>query len=156
MPSGSGITADTPVNLTIGAGILLRDHAFVGATIDNNLFAVDRTMFVPELNGIMWDLKGTDYINRSVPRIEATVPEVGAAVLSSAIPGADIDTTTPGMTIIKDSGDRRIADDDYHGYELQIERVNGGQIQFEIDNALNTGSFEGELQDDGVFAPAGS
>lgn len=153
MPTGTGITADTPVNLAIGAGVLLRDHAYVGATVDNNLFAVEREMFVPELNGILWDLQGTDYINRSVPRIEATVPEVGAAVITSAIPGADVDTSTPGMTIISDSGERRIDDADYHDYELDLERPNGGQFQFEVDNAINTGSFEGELQDDGLFAP---
>lgn len=153
MPTGTGITADTPVNLAIGAGVLLRDHAYVGATIDNNLFAVERGLFTPELNGLMWDLMGTDYVLRSVPRIEATVPEVGAAVIGSAIPGADVNTSTPGQTIISDSGERRLDDADYHGYELDLERPNGGQFQFEVDNAINTGNFEGELQDDGLFAP---
>lgn len=153
MPTGTGITADTPVNLAIGAGVLLRDHAYVGATIDNNLFAVERSLFTPELNGIMWDLQGTDYVLRSVPRIEATVPEVGASVITSAIPGASVDTSTPGMTVISDSGERRLDDADYHDYELDLERPNGGQFQFEVDNAINTGNFEGELQDDGLFAP---
>lgn len=153
MPTGTGITADTPVNLAIGAGVLLADHAYVGATIDNNLFAIERGLFTPELNGIMWDLQGTDYVLRSVPRIEATVPEVGAAVITKAIPGASVDTSTPGMTIISDSGERRLDDADYHDYELDLERPNGGQFQFEVDNAINTGNFEGELQDDGLFAP---
>ena len=153
MPTGTGITADTPINLVIGAGVLLRDHAYVGATVDNNLFGLERGLFTPELNGIMWDLQGTDYVLRSVPRIEATVPEIGASVITSAIPGADVNTSTPGMTIISDSGERRLDDADYHGYELDIERPNGGQVQFEVDHAINTGNFEGELQDDGLFAP---
>ena len=37
MPSGNGITADTPVSLVVGAGVLLIDHAYVGPSIDNNL-----------------------------------------------------------------------------------------------------------------------
>jgi len=153
MPSGTGITADTPVNLVVGAGVFLRDHAYLGATIDNNLFGVERTLFTPELNGIMGDLQGTDYINRSVPRLESTLPEIGAAVIQTSIPGAAVDTSTPGMTIISDATTRRIADASYHDYELDVDRLNGGQFQFEVDNALHLGGFEGELQDDGLFSP---
>ena len=130
MPSGTGITSDTPVNLVVGAGVVLREHAYFGASVDNNMFAVERTMFTPELNGIMGDLKGTDYINRSVGRIEATIPEVSAAVIQAGIPGAS-----------------------YADWELDVDRLNGGQFQFEVDNAINSGNFEGELQDDGLFAP---
>jgi hypothetical protein len=153
MPTGTGITADTPVNLVVGAGVLLREHAYFGASVDNNLFAVERELFTPELNGIMGDLKGTDYINRSVGRIEATVPEVSAVVIEAGIPGADVDTSTPGMTIIGEAESRRIPDASYADWELDIDRLNGGQFQFEVDNAINTGNFEGELQDDGLFAP---
>ena len=91
--------------------------------------------------------------NRSVPRLEATLPEIGSAVISTSIPGAAVDTGTPGQTIISDATTRRIADANYHDYELDVDRLNGGQFQFEVDNAINTGSFEGELQDDGLFAP---
>jgi hypothetical protein len=153
MPTGNGIVSDTPVSLVIGAGVFIKDHAYVGPTIDNNLFAVDRTMFAPELNGILWDLQGTDYINRSVPRIEATVPSISTAVMGSTLAALSTDTATPGMTVFSESGVRRIADADYHDYELDLERPNGGQIQFEVDNAINTGGFEGTLQDDGLFAP---
>lgn len=153
MPTGSGITADTPVSLVVGAGVLLRNHAYVGPSIDNNLFAVERTLFTPELNGIMADLKGTDYINRSVGRIESTIPQVNATVLGAGIPGAAVDTGTPGMTVISEATSRRIPDASYADWELDIDRLNGGQFQFEVDDAINTGNFEGELQDDGLFAP---
>lgn len=153
MPTGNGITADTPVNLVVGAGVVLRNHAYFGASIDNNMFAVERTMFTPELNGITADLMGTDYINRSVGRIESTIPEVGPSVISAGIPGAVVDTSTPGMTIISEATARRIPDASYADWELDIDRLNGGQFQFEVDNAINTGNFEGELQDDGLFAP---
>lgn len=153
MPQGNGITADTPVNLVVGAGVVLRNHAYFGASVDNNLFAVERELFTPELNGIMGDLKGTDYINRSVGRIETTIPEVSAAVIQAGIPGATVVGPTSGMTVISDAASRRIPDSAYADWELDIDRLNGGQFQFEVDNAINTGNFEGELQDDGLFAP---
>lgn len=153
MPTGTGITSDTPVNLVVGAGVLIREHAYVGASTDNNRFAVERTLFTPELNGIMWDLQGTDYIDRSIGMIESTIPEVSAAVLAAGIPGAATDTATPGQTIISDSTSRRIPDAAYADWELDVERLNGGQFQFEVDNAINTGNFDGELQDAGLFAP---
>jgi hypothetical protein len=153
VPTGTGLTADTPVNLVVGAGVLLRNHAYVGASIDNNMFAVERTMFTPELNGVTADLMGTDYINRSVGRIEATIPEVSATGIAAGIPGATVDTATPGQTIISEATTRRIPDASYADWELDVDRLNGGQFQFEVDNAINTGNFEGELQDDGLFAP---
>ena len=153
MPTGTGIVADTPVSLVVGAGVFILDHAYVGPSVDNNLFAVDRELFTPDLNGIMWDLMGTDYITRSVPRIESTIPSINATVIGVSIPGATADTAVPGQVTITDATARRLGDAQYHDAELDVERPNGGQFQFEVDNAINTGSFEGELQDDGLFAP---
>lgn len=153
MPTGNGITSDTPVNLVVGAGVLLRNHAYFGASIDNNLFAVERTMFTPDLNGIMADLQGTDYITRSVGRIESTIPEVGSGVIAAGIPGATVDTSTPGQTIVSEASSRRIPDASYADWELDIDRLNGGQFQFEVNNAINTAPFSSELKDDGLFAP---
>src|SRR6476660_2393092 len=116
MPTGNGITADTPVNLVVGAGVLIRDHAYFGASVDNNMFAVERTMFTPYLNGILADLMGTDYITRSIPRIEATVPEVGANVIEAGIPGATV-TPTAGQTLIEEAATRRIPDSAYADWE---------------------------------------
>ena len=153
MPIGTGITADTPVNLVVGAGTVYRNHARFGASVDSNLFAVEREMFTPDLTGIMGDLKGTDYITRSVGRIETTIPEVGVNVITAGIPGSEIDTSTPGMAIVTDAETRRIPDASYADWELDVDRLNGGQFQFEVSDAINTGNFEGELQDDGLFAP---
>ncbi len=152
MPTGNGITADTPVNLVVGAGVVIRNHAYFGASIDNNMFAVERTMFTPDLNGIIADLMGTDYITRSVGRIETTIPEVGSGVIAAGIPGATV-TPTAGQTLIEEATSRRIPNSAYADWELDVDRLNGGQFQFEVDNAINTGNFEGELQDDGLFAP---
>jgi hypothetical protein len=152
MPTGNGITADTPVSLVVGAGVLLRDHAFIGPTTEDNLFAVERTMFVPQLNGIMGDLKGTDYIQRSVGRIEASIPVINGTIASAGLPGATV-TPTAGQTLIEEATSRRLADAAYKDWELDIDRPNGGQFQFEVKDAINTGNFEGNLADAGLFGP---
>lgn len=153
MPTGNGITSDTPVSLVVGAGVLLHNHAFVGPTTEDNLFAVERTMFVPALNGLMGDLKGTDYIQRSVGRIEASIPQVNATVAALGIPGSTVTGPTAGMTTIGEATARRLADAAYGDWELDIDRPNGGQFQFEVRDAINTGNFEGNLADAGLFAP---
>lgn len=152
MPTGNGITADTPVSLVVGAGVLIRNHAYVGPTTDANLFAVDREMFTPALNGIMGDLKGTDYITRSVGRIEATIPQMNAEMIGVGIPGATV-TPSAGQVLVEEAASRRIPDSAYADYELDIDRLNGGQFQFEVKDAINTNPFESELQDDGLYAP---
>jgi hypothetical protein len=151
---GGGVTADTPVNLAIGAGIVKRNSATFGASMDNNHFGVVRTMFVPELNGQMGNLKGTDYIQKSMGQIQTTIPEVGADVVAAGIPGAVVDdTTTPGETTISDATDRRLADTAYADWELDLERQGGGTFAFRVFDAINTAGFESDLQDAGVFAP---
>jgi hypothetical protein len=153
-PYEDGVIELIAVNLVVGAGVLLRNHAYFGASVDNNMFAVERTMFTPDLNGIQGDLQGTDYITRSVGRIEATIPEVSATVIAAGIPGATVTGPTAGMTIISDATTPPHPDSAYADWELDIDRLNGGQFQFEVDNAINTGNFEGELQDErAVRAP---
>jgi hypothetical protein len=62
-------------------------------------------------------------------------------------------TPTSGQVLIEEATSRRIPDSAYKDWELDIDRLNGGQFQFEVYNAINTAAFEGQLQDDGLFAP---
>ena len=147
-----GITADTPTNLVIGAGEALMDHANVGATTDNNAFRVEREIFTPELNGTKGALLGTDYIKSSMGVLEMSVPEFNASLLLAAWPGAA--ETGPGaMNVIDEDNTRRIPTTAYHDWECQVERLGGGEFQFECDNAIQTGNLEVELSDSGLAAP---
>jgi len=147
-----GITADTPTNLVVGAGEFLLDHANIGATIDANSFRIEREIFTPELNGAKGGLVGTDYVTRSEGVLEVGVPEFSVASLKAAWPGSD-STPTAGMVIIDEDETRRIPTSSYHDAELQVERLNGGEFQFEVDDAIQVGNLEAELTDDGVAAP---
>lgn len=147
-----GITSDTPTNLVVGAGEFLLDHANVGATIDSNAFRIEREIFTPELNGAKGALIGTDYVTKSEGVLEVSVPEFSATILRAAWPGAQ--TTGPGaMEVIDEDEVRRIPTGAYHDAELQVERLNGGEFQFEVDSAIQLGNLEAELTDDGVAAP---
>jgi hypothetical protein len=147
-----GVTVDTPTNLVVGAGDVLRGHANLGASIDNNLFRIEREIFTPDLNGLKGPLIGTDYIIRSEGILETTVPEVSAAVMAAGWPGS-ASAPSGGMTIIDEDDTRRIPTSDYADWELQVERLNGGEFQFEVDNGINRGSLEFEAADDALIAP---
>lgn len=147
------VTADTPTNLVVGAGDVLRAHANLGASIDANVFRIEREIFTPELNGLKGALVGTDYITRSEGILETTVPEVSATVMAAGWPGSTSDVSTPGMTIIDEDDTRRIPVSDYADWELQVPRLGGGEFQFEVDNGINRGSLEFSGQDDALVAP---
>ena len=147
-----GVTASTPLNLVVGAGNTLVDHANVGASTDSNLWAIEREIFTPDLNGVKGALVGTDYITRSEARLETTIPEVSGNLMLLGWPGAQ--TTGAGaMEVIDEDETRRIPLNAYHDWEHQVERLGGGAFQFEVDNGIQTGSLEFELQDDGLIAP---
>jgi len=77
----------------------------------------------------------------------------GFNVARQAALRAGFPMSVPGMTVISDATARRIPDSAYADWELDVDRLNGGQFQFEVDNAINTGNFDSELQDEGLFAP---
>jgi len=147
------ITADTPTNLVVGAGDVLRNHANIGASVDANVFRIERTIFTPDLNGTKGALVGTDYITKSEGVLETSVPEVSPSGIGAAWPGSQTDSSTPGMTIIDEDDTRRIPTSDYADWELQVTRLGGGEFQFECDNAINTAALELSNGDAALSAP---
>jgi hypothetical protein len=146
------VTSDTPTNLVVGAGDVYRNQVGFGASVDNNVFRIERELFTPDLNGLKGALLGTDYITRSEGVLECTLPEVSAESLAAGWPGSTSDTQGD-VTTIDEDGVRRIPLASYADWELQVERLGGGEFQFECDNAIATGNYEGELTDDGLYAP---
>jgi hypothetical protein len=147
-----GITADTPTNLVVGAGEFLLAHANIGATVDDNVFRIEREIFTPDLNGAKGALIGTDYVTRSEGILEVSIPEFNATTLAAMWPGSQ-STPSAGMTIIDEDDVRRIPTASYQDAELQVPRLNGGEFQFELDNAINVGNVEASLGDDSLASP---
>ena len=145
------ITADTPTNLVVGAGEVYMDNTDVGATVDDNAFRIERNIFTPELNGTKGALVGTDYVTSSEGILEVSIPEFDSTQLLAMWPGAQ---STGSTTVTIDETDsRRIATSAYHDWELQVERLNGGEFQFEVDDAINLSNVEATLGDDSLAAP---
>lgn len=146
----NGVTSSTPTNLVVGAGIVLVDHAVLGASIDDNVFRVERDYFTPDINGVKGALIGTDYIDRSEGVLEATIPEISADVWQILWPGSDASSSA---SLITEDGTRRIPTADYHDWEIRVERLGGGHFGFHVDDGLNLGSLEATLGDSAVAAP---
>lgn len=146
------VTADTPTNLVAGAGEVYRNQISLGASSGTNTYRIERELITPDLNGIKGMLIGTDYVRRSEGVLETGFPEVSGTILAAGWPGSSSSTSGEATTIDEDNT-RRIPTTAYADWELQVERLGGGEFQFEVDNALQTGNYEGDLTDDGFFVP---
>jgi len=145
-----GATSDTPTNIVAGAGEVYRNQVTFGASTAANVFRIERELIAPDINGLKGMLIGTDYVRRSEGILETTVLEVSTASLPSMWPGSTSATVTTVTTIDEDDT-RRIPLTAYADWELQLERLGGGEFQFETDNAIHIGNFESEFADDGFF-----
>lgn len=152
MATGNGITTSTAANLVIGSGIVVRNGQIFGASMDDNVFRVEREIINAELNGLKGALFGTHYVRRSEGILETSIPEVSGAVLVAGLPGFEL-TEYASADVIDEDATRRLPDSAYADWELDIERINGGAFQFEVDRALNTATFEGRLTDGEFFRP---
>jgi hypothetical protein len=147
-----GVTSSTPGNLVIGAGVVFRDGAVVGASMDTNAFTIEQEWADIDLNGVPGKLMGTDYILSEMARLETTIPEVSASILASTWPHSD-SATVGTVTTIDSDGSRRVATADYSDWILQVDGLDGRQFNFYADNALNVDGVSMEATDDGAMAP---
>lgn len=143
------VTADTPTNIVAGAGEVYKDQQAMGASMDNNVFRIERELIAPELNGVKGSLLGTDYVRRSEGILETSIAEVSETALAVSWPGSTSTGTNP--IVIDEDNTRRIPLADYGDWELQLERLGGGEFQFEVDNAIHRGNLESEFADDGFY-----
>jgi hypothetical protein len=143
------VTTDTPTNIVAGAGEVYRNQQAVGASMDNNVFRIEREIITPELNGLKGSLIGTHFVRRSEAILETSIPEISSSSMVYAWPGSA--SAGSGVTTIDEDGTRRLALTTYADWELQLERLGGGEFQFEVDNALNMANFEVEGADDGFM-----
>jgi hypothetical protein len=97
------VTATTSEEIAVGAGdVFYKDAAGVwqpvGATMDDNVWRLNQEYFVPDLNGVIGPLMGTDYLQEEICELEVTLAEVSGAVIALIIPGAT--TTTETSTLV--------------------------------------------------------
>ena len=149
------VTSSTPANLVIGAGDVFLDGADLGATVDNNSFAIEQEWTVPDLNGVPGELQHTRYKNSENARLGVTVAELTATKLRAVWPGST--SATAGTITTIDSDDtRRVPTADYHDWMLQVDGLETSDqyttFNFYADNAVNDGGLEMEASDDGLLS----
>jgi hypothetical protein len=89
-----GVTAATVEEIQVGAGDVWykgsEDTGWtgVGATMEDNVWRVERDYTVPDLNGVVAPLKGLDYLAEERVMLECSLPQVSDSILALAIPGA--------------------------------------------------------------------
>ena len=147
-----GVTASTPTNLVIGAGDVYVDGSILGASIDNNLFRIDRQYYTPDLNGVKGALVGTTFIQSSNGVLECSIPEVSAAIMAKMWPASNAGGGGPDATVIDEDDTVRVPTADYHDWRLQVPGVSL-TFGYEIDNGLNMGTLEFSASDSAVAAP---
>ena len=145
------VTSSTASNLIIGAGDVFIDGADIGATMDANSYAIQTEWYVPDLNGVPGELQGTRYKSSETAVMGFTMPELSAAKIVQMWPNAS-SATVGTVTTIDTDDSRRVSSDSYHDYTLQVDGLDGVQLNFYADNALNTNGLEMELSDDGTAA----
>jgi hypothetical protein len=124
------------------------DAAVLGASVDDNVFRIERDYFTPTLNGTKGALQGTTYITRSEAVLEATIPEISGTIFADLWPAS-----TSAGGVISEDATRRIPTASYHDWKLAVPRLGGGTFNFEADSALNLANLEMTLSDAGVAGP---
>jgi hypothetical protein len=145
------VSSSTASNLVIGAGDVFLDGSDVGATMENNSFAIETDWTVPDLNGVPGELQGIRYKQNETVRLGVTVAELTGTKLVAVLPGWDSGVSGTITTIDTDDT-RRIATADYHDWILQVDGLDGKQFNFYADNAINEGGLEMEASDDGALS----
>lgn len=147
-----GVTADTPVNIVVGAGDVSIDGQDVGATMADNVFRVVRTYFVPELNGTPGPLEGTDYLVSETAELEVTIAEMSTANLASILPNTD-DTPSGADDRIWSTGTRRIASDQYKTVALTVPGLDNMSYVYTVKRAIANSNAEFTAGNAAVLSP---
>ena len=145
------VTSSTASNLIIGAGDVFIDGADIGATMDTNSYSINTEWYVPDLNGVPGELTGTRYKSSETAVMGFTMPELSAAKIVQMWPNSE-SATVGTVTTIDTDDSRRVNSDSYHDYTLQVNGLDGVQLNFYADNALNQNGLQMDLSDDGTAA----
>ena len=84
------ITANTPINIVVGAGDLTYGGADLGATEGGARLRVEREYYTPDLDGARAEVMGTERLIRETATLEVTLAELTMLSLDYALPGADL------------------------------------------------------------------
>ena len=143
--TGTGAPTDAATLKTLIAGIVSGSAGstgkgdLLGATRGGGTFTVTREMRTPEIDGMRYGFKGSDFVDSTDAYLSTTLLEVTADNIKALL-GSGTSTTSGKITTIKMN--TAISTSDYLTNICWVGDISGGQMALIcLKNAMNTADF---------------
>ena len=147
-----GITADTPENLMLGAGIICHNlewksnkwqYDILGATSGGNKVSIVPEITTVEVDGALVKIKGLDRKTGETAKLETNLIEITPAMMKAGVIGKNGTSGVTGYDLITSKPDIE-AGDYYKNFGFVGKKTDGTPVIVIFDNALCTSGFEAE------------
>jgi hypothetical protein len=149
-----GITADTPENLMLGAGIVCHNLEFdsstskwkydvLGATQGGNKVSIVPEITTVEADGALVKIKGLDRKTGETAKMETNLIEITPELMKAGVIGKNGTSDITGYNLITSKPDIE-AGDYYKNFGFVGKKTDGTPVIVIFDNALCTSGFEAE------------
>lgn len=147
-----GITADTPENLMLGAGIICHnlewksnkwEYDILGATSGGNKVSIVPEITTVEVDGALVKIKGLDRKTGETAKLETNLIEITPAMMKAGVIGENGTSDVTGYDLITSKPDIE-AGDYYKNFGFVGKKADGTPVIVIFDNALCTSGFEAE------------
>lgn len=147
-----GITADTPENLMLGAGIICHNlewesnkwkYDILGATSGGNKVSIVPEITTVEVDGALVKIKGLDRKTGETAKLETNLIEITPAMMKAGVIGKDGTSNVTGYDLITSKPDIETGDY-YKNFGFVGKKTDGTPVIVIFDNALCTSGFEAE------------
>lgn len=159
----SGITADTPKNIMLGAGTLHKgltftdgkwnfEESLIGATSGGTKISIVPEFKDIEVDGALVKVKGLAVKIGETATVETNMVELTADWIKSTVVGQEGESAYEGFDVIESK--RQLEDGDYiKNFGFIGKKMDGTPVIIIFDYALCTSGFEheGKNKENGVF-----
>jgi hypothetical protein len=147
-----GITADTPENLMLGAGIICHNlewksnkwkYDILGATSGGNKLSIKPEITTVEVDGALVKIKGLDRKTGETASLETNIIEITPELIKKGVIGKNGTSEITGYDLITSKADIETGDY-YKNFGFVGKKTDGTPVIVIFDNALCTSGFEAE------------
>lgn len=147
-----GITADTPENLMLGAGIICHnlewksnkwEYDILGATSGGNKVSIVPEITTVEVDGALVKIKGLDRKTGETAKLETNLIEITPTMMKAGVIGKNGTSEITGYDLITSKPDIETGDY-YKNFGFVGKKTDGTPVIVIFDNALCTSGFEAE------------
>lgn len=156
----TGVTAETPKNILLGAGTIHKNFKYdkttkqwnfaeslIGATSGGNKLSIVPQIKTVDVDGAYVKVKGLDLKQGEIATLETNLIEITPELIKTTVIGELVQSDIEGYDLIESKAD--ITEGDYfENLAFVGEKTDGTPIIVILDNALCTSGFEGESKKD--------